>query len=209
MSLPVQHALKANNLCEELYQINSFLNDEKFQKLYEHLLKCPVTKYDSVGEDDNYKFSSKIDPSTGENVILPTSNISFTFPEITEGILKYDFLHKVSELISILYNKTVWQEEGVGVTVYSPGDGLPTHYDGMNRYLQTPSGHPTRDYSSVYYYNDDFEGGILHFTKLNIKIKPQPNMLLIFPSDELYTHRVEKVTSGLRYMSSNFWSIKE
>lgn len=41
------------------------------------------------------------------------------------------------------------------------------------------------------------------------KIKPKDNMLLIFPSGEMYNHRAEKVISGTRYMCANFWCKKD
>jgi predicted 2-oxoglutarate/Fe(II)-dependent dioxygenase YbiX len=56
-----------------------------------------------------------------------------------------------------------------------------------------------RDLSTVLFLNDEFEGGYLSFPDLRIKIKPEPGLLICFPSSRWYTHCVEPVISGNRY----------
>jgi len=158
---------------------------------------------------DNYDMATMPDEFTGEIVSLPKNSITLTFTEQNRRIIEEDYLQKIEDVLYELYGITVLKEHGFGVTVYYPGEGLHSHYDSRDKSFGTPSGNPTRDYSTIFYLNSDFEGGILHFTKLNIKIKPEPNTMILFPSGELYSHRVEKVTFGVRYMSSNFWSLKE
>ena len=58
--------------------------------------------------------------------------------------------------------------------------------------------------ASVYYINDDYEGGEINFPIYKLKIKPKPNSLIIFPGNENYLHEVLKITSGDRY-SSSLW----
>jgi predicted 2-oxoglutarate/Fe(II)-dependent dioxygenase YbiX len=49
------------------------------------------------------------------------------------------------------------------------------------------------------YLNDDYEGGEVEFVNFGIKIKPQPGMLLLFPSTYPYAHIAHPVTSGVKY----------
>lgn len=49
------------------------------------------------------------------------------------------------------------------------------------------------------YINDDFGGGELVFKYKNIKIKPEPGMLINIPLTEEYTHKVSKITYGNRH----------
>jgi hypothetical protein len=58
--------------------------------------------------------------------------------------------------------------------------------------------------ASIYYINDDYEGGEINLIDHNIKIKPKPNSLIIFPGNENYTHEVFKILEGERY-SSSLW----
>ena len=81
--------------------------------------------------------------------------------------------------------------EGYNMLKYSGGQEYKAHYDG---------GSPTkRCVSAILYLNSDFEGGEVEFVNFNIKIKPEPGMLLLFPSNYAYTHIAHPVTSGTKY----------
>lgn len=56
-----------------------------------------------------------------------------------------------------------------------------------------------RDYSSILYLNSDFTGGSLTFPYLNLRLHPQPGMLVTFPSDHRFLHAAEETLSGQRY----------
>ena len=58
--------------------------------------------------------------------------------------------------------------------------------------------------ASVYYINNDYTGGEIVFPDYNLKIKPKPNSLIVFPGNENYLHEVLEITSGDRY-SSSLW----
>jgi hypothetical protein len=59
--------------------------------------------------------------------------------------------------------------------------------------------------SMVFYLNDDYEGGEIEFPNQNIKIKPTPGSLIIFPSYNPYVHDPKPVKSGSKYMIPLFW----
>lgn len=81
--------------------------------------------------------------------------------------------------------------EGYNMLKYSGGQEYKAHFDG---------GSDTgRCVSAILYLNSDFEGGEVEFVNFNIKIKPEPGMLLIFPSNYAYTHIAHPVTSGTKY----------
>jgi len=58
--------------------------------------------------------------------------------------------------------------------------------------------------ASVYYINDDYEGGEINFPDHNLNIKPKANSLIIFPGNENYLHEVRKIVDKNRY-SSAMW----
>jgi predicted 2-oxoglutarate/Fe(II)-dependent dioxygenase YbiX len=74
---------------------------------------------------------------------------------------------------------------------YRGGQEYKAHFDGT-----TGSG---RSVSAIVYLNNDYEGGHVEFTNFGVKIKPEPGMLLLFPSNYAYTHIAHPVTDGTKY----------
>jgi predicted 2-oxoglutarate/Fe(II)-dependent dioxygenase YbiX len=87
----------------------------------------------------------------------------------------------------------------ISISKYISGAEMGPHVD----YHGEPDLEPIM--SAVLYLNDDMEGGELHFTEFDIKIKPSAGSIVIFPSVEPYYHRSTPVVSGVKYMSPAFW----
>lgn len=67
---------------------------------------------------------------------------------------------------------------------------------------------PSIRYATIIYINDDYKDGELFFKNLNLKLRPKPKSILIFPGNEKYEHGVEFVSDGpIRYVIVGF--IKE
>jgi len=81
--------------------------------------------------------------------------------------------------------------EGYDLLRYQTGQEYKPHADGT-----TESG---RAVSAIIYLNNDYEGGHVEFTNFGVKIKPEPGMLLLFPSNFAYRHVAYPVTSGTKY----------
>ena len=81
--------------------------------------------------------------------------------------------------------------EGYNLLKYSGGEEYKAHYDGGTGMA--------RAVSALVYLNNDYEGGELEFTHFGVKIKPQPGMLILFPSNFAYTHIAHPVTKGTKY----------
>lgn len=182
---------------QDLYCIEPFLSNDTYRLLLDAINSAEHTKR---------PFSSAFDDWAKKEVNLPSGNFSLSSDLFNA---ETHFIDQIIKAFYDIYNINVYKEIGFGISVYYPGEAMPLHWDGSTKDLKTPSGFPTRDYSTVFYPGSDFSGGELHFVKLDIKIKPKNNMLLLFPSGELYNHRVEKVISGTRYMCTNFWCKKD
>lgn len=64
---------------------------------------------------------------------------------------------------------------------------------------------PSIRYAAIIYINDDYNDGELFFKNLDIKLRPKPKSLLIFPGNEKYEHGVETVSDGpIRYVLVGF-----
>jgi len=73
----------------------------------------------------------------------------------------------------------------------------------------TENDFPWYDLGTIFYLNEDYEGGELHFPLQKIAFKPKRRAVYFFPGDKNYIHGVDKVTSGTRYTSPWFWTIKQ
>ena len=70
-----------------------------------------------------------------------------------------------------------------------------------------PNDFPNYDLSSLFYLNDDYEGGELYFPLQNVKFKPKKGAAYFFPGDKNYIHGVTEIKSGIRYTCPFFWEI--
>jgi len=101
---------------------------------------------------------------------------------IMAGINPYGRRYKINES---------FYQERYSLLKYSDNQQYKAHYDGG-----TETG---RALTVVLYLNNDFEGGEIEFVNFDVKIKPQPGMMLIFPSNYAYTHIAHPVTKGTKY----------
>lgn len=73
----------------------------------------------------------------------------------------------------------------------------------------TPNDFPHYDIASIFYFNDDYEGGELYFPKQDVEFKPKAGSAYFFPGDLHYIHGVRPIISGNRFTSPFFWNILE
>ena len=80
---------------------------------------------------------------------------------------------------------------------WKPGIFMPPHADNAN---PDRSAHMMayRDLSGIVYLNDDYDGGELYFTALDVAIKPKRGMLVGIAAGFHHEHAVLRVGSGLR-----------
>jgi RNAse (barnase) inhibitor barstar len=65
----------------------------------------------------------------------------------------------------------------------------------------------TKNFSTIIYINDDFEGGELYFSQYdNLELKPEANSAISFKGDTNHMHGVKTVTDGVRHTISLFWT---
>ena len=73
---------------------------------------------------------------------------------------------------------------------YKPGGKYDPHIDASLMY--------PRRLSFIYFLNNDYEGGELHFPGIG-EVKIQANRAILWPSNFMYSHGVKPVKKGLRY----------
>lgn len=72
-----------------------------------------------------------------------------------------------------------------------------------------PNVSPWRDWGTLIYLNDDFEGGEIYWPNKGVEFKPQKGALAIHPASCEYLHGVREVTKGYRYTITSFLTYDE
>lgn len=85
---------------------------------------------------------------------------------------------------------TTWHDQ-YNILKYGAGQKFVNHIDDHKDYH--------RRMSTIYYANDNYEGGEIVFPRFGITYKPAANDFLVFPSTYVYNHSVLPVKSGERY----------
>lgn len=120
-----------------------------------------------------------------------------------------DFQKRATALLGEFYalNRPLWTDT-VQLNVWEQGSCLPPHTDNSN-----PDGSvhstPWRDFSSIVYLNDDYEGGELYFTAQDRVLKPRRGMLVAFSAGYHHEHGVLKVTRGRRITMPAFYTFDQ
>ena len=61
--------------------------------------------------------------------------------------------------------------------------------------------------SAIVFLNDNFSGGEIYYSNLNLSIKPIACSMIVHPANEVYRHGVAEVISGTRYILSAFLTL--
>lgn len=136
------------------------------------------------------------------------ADIEPIIPQIKE---LYDNI--VHHIINPFYGFKIKDSEMPQLLVYEPGGHYKAHYDAVAKW-KCPDGNIIwkksidRDLSTVLFLNDNFEGGEFVFPDLRIRIRPEPGLLIAFPSSQFYAHKVEPVISGTRYAMVNWMTVQ-
>jgi len=114
------------------------------------------------------------------------------------------FRNTVKEVINPFYGIEISESEMPQMLSYGIGGHYKPHIDGESLW-RTPDGELIwkksidRDLSIVMFLNNDFEGGDFVFSELKVRVRPEPGMMVCFPSNHHYRHGVEPVIKGTRY----------
>ena len=117
-----------------------------------------------------------------------------------------DFQKRATGLLGDFYALTspLWTDT-VQLNIWEKNSFLPCHTDNSNP-DGTAHSTPWRDFSSIVYLNDDYEGGELYFTAQDRVLKPRRGMLVAFSAGYHHEHGVLKVTRGRRITMPAFYT---
>lgn len=99
---------------------------------------------------------------------------------------------------------------GTTIVKWRPGQYQHPHADkelheGQDR--GKPNAFPWYDIASLFYLNDDYDGGELYFPVQGIQFKPKKGAAYFFPGDMNFIHGVTEIKNSNRYTCPFFWTI--
>lgn len=186
----------------------NIINEYGLQELLEHIknsVETDLSVFDPDKSNKTGKAEWRVQKEVRDTQIIDAGSL---FPKIID-LLK----DTVKEVINPFYGVEICESEIPQILSYSVGGHYLPHVDSESLW-QTPDGEiiwkksTNRDLSMVFYLNDDYEGGDFIFPDLKIRIRPEPGMLICFPSNHHYKHGVEPVTKGKRYSIVCWASVK-
>ena len=194
-----------NNLLTNILIAPNVISKEGVAFIMEHAKrqkKVDLSVFDpeksNKSKDTKYSVDKKIRDTQMLDLEDIASEVIDLYRNVVTNVINpfYEFEIKDSELPQLLH---------YGID----GHYMP-HCDGESLW-KPPGNQPLiwrkstdRDLSTVLFLNDDFEGGDFVFPDLKIRVRPEPGMLVCFPSTHEYLHGVEPVTKGTRYSIVNW-----
>jgi len=114
----------------------------------------------------------------------------YKFPKIDEEMCKL-FRVGLGKYKEIYEHVEINSDEGYNLLRYEVGGEYKTHVDRGAKNERVLSG--------LFYLNDDYDGGDLHFPRQNVTVKPETGMLVLFPSFHTHAHSSLPIKSGTKY----------
>lgn len=184
------------------------INQQGLQEIVSHIKSSTaedLSVFDAETTNATGRTSWRVDKQTRDTQIVP---MGYLFPKI-EDLLR----NAVHQIINPFYQQEVNSSEIPQILSYGIGGHYKPHIDGESIWV-TPRGEKIwkkstdRDLSIVLFLNNDFEGGDFVFPELKVRVRPEPGMMVCFPSNHHYMHGVEPVTKGRRYSIVTWATVK-
>jgi hypothetical protein len=138
-----------------------------------------------------------------DNRVCDNSILSQISPQVNDILKKYQSKHK--KVIEDFFNVEL-KDNVPSIVIWREGDGQTPHAD-KEQIDGSPNPYPENDIASLFYLNEDYEGGEIYFPIQDIKVKPKAGSAVFFPGDRFYQHGVTAVESGKRFTCPAFWNV--
>jgi hypothetical protein len=212
---PIRWKVEEHSKHPDFKYVKSFLISEEKYELYVNG-KIPEPYPDDSKHGDNYNISMKVFDERDRHQKSPEDKDAslihyekwpndFLQSATFDALTKY--LNGVVKIVKNIYNVDCFSESDPWIAVAKEGGYMNMHCDGTFIHNRDAVTH----FSSVYYINDDYEGGEFNMPLMGFRLKPKENSLLIFThsSHEDMAHEVTPVISGDRFVSQGFFAIKK
>lgn len=227
---------KATSVLNDINQSESVLNEEGRKRLRDGILTRSANTLDIPGPLDPSAFDFIYAPgfvSPAECKVMADASRALSGLQMVEGvdddywsgrILDYpDVLRerpeaaramvetqrRICERIKAFYELTAPVfADFIHLVQWRERMFLNPHADRANPGGE-PHGMPWRDFASIVYLNDDYEGGSLYFSALDMVIKPTAGTLVAFTGGFHHEHGITTITKGIRITLPAFYTFDQ
>lgn len=196
------------DVADLIYVKPNFLNKEQIQTILNYALDKNTKFLKGAVEKQSNKANNKqvVEQnlqSRDVDIIVNTQQIQ----QQLNKIIKEAYQQELAKRYNVEFNFF----ETPHILRYQQGGHYVLHNDAddLDRDKMQPKRGIDRDFSVLVYLNDDFTGGELDFPWQNLRVIPEPGMLVAFPSDYRFIHRANPVKSGTRVSIVSWGSIKK
>lgn len=190
---------------ENIVECKNFLSQEECDKLTEFALNNKIWDY----TEDHFNSNGTViyEANYWKDRVATYNSLMQADPSILELVNK--MIDRLQPVVEKHFNVKV-QPTGPAIVKWPVGSLQKPHadkelHDGPD--AGTANDFPHYDIGSIFYFNDNYEGGELYFPNQGIEFKPVPGSAYFFPGDKNYIHGVKEITGGFRFTSPFFWTI--
>lgn len=193
------------NSVDMIVELENFMTEEEQKYLFKFALNNKI--WDFTESKKNKNGTVIYDSNVWEDRVATLYTLQIIDQKIVDII--YGMFDKLKIEVDKFYNVNA-KATSPAIVKWNPGNRQEPHADkelheGPD--AGTPNAFPYYDIASIFYINDDYEGGELYFPLQGIEFKPKARAAYFFPGDKNYIHGVRPVLSGTRYTSPFFWNI--
>lgn len=192
---------------EMIVELENFMTQEEMDFLESAARK--ITIWDVTESHANENGTVIYDANYWKDRVATRPSLDKNDPKI--GPVLQGLFQRLKPIVEEFYKVKV-TPTGETIVRWLPGQFQNPHadkelHDGPD--AGTPNDFPHYDLSSLFYLNEDYEGGELYFPLQNVKFKPKKGAAYFFPGDMNYIHGVTEIKNGIRYTCPFFWEILE
>lgn len=192
---------------ENIVELENFMTDDEIEFLETAAKK--ITIWDVTQSHKNENGTVVYDADYWKDRVATRPSLDKNDERI--GIVIEGLVARLKPIIEDFFKVKV-QPTGQTIVKWLPGQFQKPHadkelHDGVDAGL--PNDFPNYDIASLFYINDDYNGGELYFPNQKIQFKPKKGAAYFFPGDMNYIHGVTEVQDSLRFTCPFFWEILE
>jgi len=195
------------NSKDMIVELENFMTEEEI--IFLEKAAKSITIWDVTETHENENGTVIYDANYWKDRVATRPSLDKNDPEI--GPVLERLFQRLQPIIEDFFNVKVYPT-GQTIVRWLPGQFQNPHadkelHDGPDAGL--PNDFPWYDLSSLFYLNDDYEGGELYFPLQDVKFKPKRGAAYFFPGDKYFIHGVTEIKNSIRYTCPFFWTILE
>jgi len=192
---------------ENIVELENFMSEEELNFLDNAARNLKI--WDVTQSHVNENGTVVYDADYWKDRVCSAPSLNQNDPRIVPVIV--GLVNKLQPIIEDFFKVKV-RPTGQTIVKWNPGQYQSPHadkelHDGPDAGL--PNDFPNYDIASLFYINEDYEGGELYFPNQGIQFKPKKGAAYFFPGDMNYVHGVTEIQNSTRFTCPFFWEILE